>query len=57
MKCTECKSCLVRTIYNNKIYNVCKLCKKVWLVVRGITTPIEGEEQIGVLKTVNLNLL
>jgi hypothetical protein len=32
MKCYNCKGCCDKVIIDNKLYLICKLCKKLWQI-------------------------
>lgn len=42
MKCNLCSSCNKDTVYNNRLYLYCALCKRVWKLVG--KCPVELED-------------
>jgi len=59
-KCTNCHSCLRTNIVftDNRMYLICKLCKKVWRVVNRDMLEIDDKELINsILKFVNMEII
>ena len=59
MKCTNCNSCIGRnkTVYNNKLFTVCKLCKKVFITTNNKFIEVQDEQKEAVLKQMNLSII
>lgn len=56
MKCPHCNSCIGRTVTDNQLFIYCKLCLKVWRLVKGSSLQeVEIELKNKILKQLNLS--